>query len=256
MLLAIDIGNTDMVFGIHDGSRWIHQFRHPTSGYSFLEQSLVQEAAQRGFDWAEMDVCILSSVVPGVTPSVERLLGRLLPHRPMLLGPRMYRKLPVKINNPEEIGSDLVANSFAAFDLVKGPCIVVDFGTALTFSTINGKGEIDGVAIAPGLKTAMKSLFMNAAQLPEVPLEWPNSAIGKGTAHALQAGILLGYVGLVRELIAKIKEEMGMPDMAVVATGGLSEVLPPLKKDFSIIDRMLTLDGLRILAQYQSSQSD
>lgn len=197
----------------------------------------------------------MSSVVPGVTPSVERLISRLLGRKIQVMNPRFYEGLPVKIHNPEEIGSDLVANSFAAFHLLRRSCIVVDFGTALTFTTIRDNGEIQGVAIAPGLKTAMKSLFMNAAQLPEVPLELPQSAIGKGTAHALQAGILLGYVGLVRELIRQIKTELMDPDMPVIATGGLSEVLPPLRKDFSLVDRNLTLDGLRILAAYQSSQS-
>lgn len=253
MLLAVDIGNTDMVFGMHDGSVWVHQFRHPTSRYSLLEQQLHQE--MRHLSWETLDPVIISSVVPGVTPTVARVFTRLLGRAPLVMGPGLYPHLTVTVMNAEEIGSDLVANSLAAYERLRRSVIIVDFGTALTFTTVDHKGVIQGVAIAPGLKTAVTSLFMNAAQLPEVPLELPESAIGKGTAHALQAGILLGYVGLVRELIGHIRREMQDPDLPVVATGGLSEVLPTLQRDFHTVDRNLTLEGLRLAAyQAQSAQ--
>ncbi|MEL7343098.1 MAG: type III pantothenate kinase, partial [Bacteroidota bacterium] len=219
MILTVDIGNTDMVFGVASGGDWIHQFRHPTREYANLNQHLVDEFRIMNVEFEEIRRAILSSVVPGDSPVVERLLRDHLGERLEVLGPGLYERLPVKVLNPFEIGADLVANSIAAFSLVRQACIVVDFGTALTFSTINESGEIEGVAIAPGLKTAMKSLFMNAAQLPEVPLDWPDSAIGKGTAHALQAGILKGYVGLVRELIHQIRLEKKKSEMPVIATG-------------------------------------
>ena len=256
MLLAVDIGNSDLVFGLYAKGHWIHQFRHPTSRYSLLNNTLTEEGNRREINWQDIDSCVISSVVPGVTPSVERLLAGLLPVQPLVLGPAFFRSLPVNVSNPEEIGSDLVANSFAAFDRIKAACIIVDFGTALTFTTVNDQGEIIGVAIAPGLKTAMKSLFMNAAQLPEVPLTWPGSAIGKGTAHALQAGILMGYVGLVRELIHQIRSELNAPELPVVATGGLAYILPPLQEEFTFIDQLLTLDGLRLLSQFHWPPSD
>ncbi len=255
MFLAVDIGNSDLVFGLYAEGQWVHQFRHPTSRYSLLNSTLAEEGEHR-IDWKVIDSCVISSVVPGVTPFVERLLASMLPVQPLILGPAFFRSLPVKVTNPEEIGSDLVANSFAAFDRIKSACIIVDFGTALTFTTVNDLGEIIGVAIAPGLKTAMKSLFMNAAQLPEVPLEWPGSAIGKGTAHALQAGILMGYVGLVRELIHQIKAEMHAPGLPVVATGGLAFILPPLQSEFAFVDQLLTLDGIRLLSQFHWPLSD
>lgn len=237
-----------MVFGVASGEDWIHQFRHPTREYANLHQHLDAEFRIMNLEFSDIHHAVLSSVVPGVSPVVERLLRQYLGERLEVLGPELYQRLPVKVLNPYEIGSDLVANSIAAFSLTQKACIVVDFGTALTVSTINQSGEIEGVAIAPGLKTAMKSLFMNAAQLPEVPLDWPDSAIGKGTAHALQAGILKGYVGLVRELIYQIRTEKNLPDMPVIATGGLSETLPPLKEDFELIDRNLTLEGLRLIS--------
>lgn len=255
MVLVIDIGNTDIVLGFFRGDECVHLFRHATGEYASLREHLGIELASIHLTAVDISVAVLSSVVPGVTPSVIKQLADEYRKKLLVLGPELYRKLPVKVHNPDEIGSDLVANSIAAFDLLKTGCIVVDFGTALTVTTVNDHGEIEGVAIAPGLQTAMKSLFMNTAQLPEVPLIWPESAIGKGTEHALQAGILRGYAGLVRELIRSIREEKGNPDLPAIATGGLSEVIPPLRSDFLLIDRSLTLKGLRLIAEIYSTQS-
>lgn len=256
MVLVIDIGNSDIVLGFFQDKECIHLFRHPTVEYADLYKHLEIEQLQAiGVSIQDVSIAVLSSVVPGVTPSAIRQLYGVLGKKLLVFGPKLFRSLPVKVHNPDEIGSDLVANSIAAFDILQSGGIVVDFGTALTVTTINDKGEIEGVAIAPGLKTAMKSLFMNTAQLPEVPLEWPESAIGKGTAHALQAGILRGYVGLVRELIRSIREEKGNPNLPAIATGGLSEVIPTLKNDFLLIDKALTLKGLRLIGEIYSTQS-
>ena len=256
MILAVDIGNTDMVFGVYSDTEWIHQFRHPTREYANLDGHLADQMRVMNIDFSDIDMAVLSSVVPGASPVVQRLLHHHLGDRLKVMGPDLYALFPFAVSNPYEIGADLVANSIAAFSQLRTACIVVDFGTALTFSTINSRGEIEGVAIAPGLKTAMKSLFMNAAQLPEVPLDWPDSVIGKGTAHALQAGILKGYVGLVRELIHQIRVEKNNQHLPVIATGGLSEILPPLNNDFLTIDRNLTLEGLKWVAEFiQSNHS-
>lgn len=255
MIFVIDIGNTDIVFGFFEGKECVHQFRHPTVEYENLYRYFSVELQSIGLNTSDISIVVLSSVVPDVTPSAVRQLTADFENKLLVLGPELFRILPVKVHNPDEIGSDLVANSIAAFDLLETECIVVDFGTALTITTINDVGEIEGVAIAPGLKTAMKSLFMSTAQLPEVPLVWPESAIGKGTVHALQAGILRGYVGLVRELIRSIREEKGNADLRAIATGGLSEVIPPLKNDFFLIDRSLTLHGLRLIGEHYSIQS-
>ncbi len=256
MILVIDIGNSDIVLGFFQDEVCVHSFRHPTVEYADLYKHLEKVQLQSiGVSIDNVSIAVLSSVVPGVTPSAIRQLSAVFGKKLLVFGPKLFRSLPVKVHNPDEIGSDLVANSIAAFDVLKSEGIVVDFGTALTVTTINAKGEIEGVAIAPGLKTAMKSLFMNTAQLPEVPLEWPASAIGKGTAHALQAGILRGYVGLVRELIRSIREEKGNPNLPAIATGGLSEVIPPLRDDFILIDKSLTLKGLRIIGEFYSAQS-
>jgi type III pantothenate kinase len=144
-----------------------------------------------------------------------------------------------------------VANAVAAWARFRSATIVVDFGTALTFTTINQQGTVLGVAIAPGLKTAVRALSSNTAKLPFVPLELPESAIGKDTVHAIQAGILLGYTHMVEGMIARIKKELG-GEVKVIATGGLSSILHNLAEDFDIIDRTLTLDGMRLIYEAKS----
>jgi type III pantothenate kinase len=249
MLLAIDIGNTDIVFGLHDGQRWLTPFRIPTH-YSprpadyearlrllFLEQGLAIDAVRR---------VILSSVVPGETALIRTMATDLFGQPPLLLGPDVYPHLGLEMASPREIGTDLVANAFYAWTTYQRPCIVVDFGTALTFTVVT-EARILGVSIAPGLKTAVRSLFTNTAQLPEVPLELPQSAIGRNTTHAIQAGILWGYVGLVREMLTQMQAEVG--PCRVLATGGLSSILPPLHELFDEVDVNLTLNGLRLISE-------
>lgn len=161
--------------------------------------------------------------------------------------------MKIGINNPHEIGTDLVANAVAAvYRFPNNHCIVVDFGTALTFTTISKNKEILGVAISLGLQTAVRALSQNTAKLPEVPLELPASPIGKNTTHAIQAGVLLGYVGAVPFILQQIENELG-EKCKVIATGGLSSILTPLKNYFDQIDMLLTLDGLRIIGENVNS---
>jgi type III pantothenate kinase len=152
------------------------------------------------------------------------------------------------IRQAAEIGTDLVANAQAAYAHFHGACIAIDFGTALTFTAIDAAGGIVGVSIAPGLRSAMRALFQNTAQLPDVPLVYPASAIGKDTEHAIQAGVLIGYMGLVKEILTQMKAELG-GEVQTVATGGLVRVLPPIQKLVDHVDPFLTLDGLCLLAQ-------
>jgi type III pantothenate kinase len=251
MLLAIDIGNTDIVFGIHNSVSWIHQFRissslsHRSSDYEaqlrirFLENSL---------KISDIDKAIISCVVPDQKAILKEMVQQMFGLDPVMVGVEIYDKLKMQIPSPYEIGTDLVCNAVYAYYTHKRNCIIVDFGTALTYTVVSKKGEIIGVSIAPGLKTAVKALFSNTAQLPEVPLQMPDSAIGKNTVHAIQAGVLWGYVGMVREMIAQIKKEVGQ-DCMVLATGGLSSILTPLQEEFNEVDKALTLNGLRIISE-------
>ncbi len=253
MILAIDIGNTDIVFAIHKNKDWIFKWRTPSDrnqtseSYSF---GLANELLEKGIVVDEIEGVVLCSVVPELTPVIQELSEKLFGESPLTIDSSIYPGLPVSTQNPEEIGTDLMANALAAYHRFKTACIVVDFGTALTFTSLNDKGEIQGVAIAPGLKTAMRTLAGNTAQLPEIPLELPDSVLGKDTIHAMQAGILSGYVGLVNHLLNETQKALG-GKCKIIATGGLSFVLKPLHHRFDAIDVMLTLEGIRLIWQYR-----
>lgn len=249
MLLAVDIGNSNIVFSLHDGKVWLMEYRVPThtkNGFDRIMHwnMLIEEVGEERRN--AIEGVILSSVVPNLTQPIAGLVQSFLKIKPIIVGRLLYGKLPISITNEEEIGTDLVANAVAAHHRYEGYKIVVDFGTALTFTTINDEGKLLGVAIAPGLKTALNALFQNAAQLPEVPIKVPDSVIGLDTFHALQSGVLLGYVGLVTYIIECTLKEVGKP-CKVIATGGLSFVLGEKIGLFDVIDRYLTLDGLRLI---------
>jgi len=252
MLLVFDIGNSDITIGLWHEEQWLHVWRTPSRTDQpelfygikirdfFLEAHLATE---------EVHAIVISSVVPGLTPTIQAVVATIFSPPPLMIGPAVYQKLPITVLNPYEIGADLVANAVAAFDRYRQQCIVVDFGTALTFTTLSSSGVILGVSMVPGLRTAVRSLGQFTAKLFDVPLEMPTSALGTNTVTAIQSGILNGYEGLVRGVVAKIKAELS-GECLVVATGGLSSVIQPLKDLFYEIEPLMTLDGLRIIHQW------
>lgn len=252
MLLAIDIGNSDITLGLWKDQQWKFVWRIATKPdlselyYGIKIRDYFFESATES---NQVRSVVVSSVVPVLTEKIRNVVRTLFEKEPILLGPQMYDKLPLGILNPYEIGSDLVSNAAAAYFEHKKNCIVVDFGTALTFTTISGEGIILGVSIAPGLKTAIKSLSQNTAKLFDVPLETPPSSLGKNTVTAIQSGIMIGYEGLVRNMVAKIKAELNT-DCVVIATGGLSSKIISLNDLFHSIEPHLTLDGLRRIGEW------
>ncbi len=256
MLLAVDIGNSNVVIGGWKGERWNPLWRLATQrtedALLFYESSIQDLLLENGLRPNHISSMVLSSVVPELTPVMGRLLTSLFNRQPLLVDNTLLPRLQIQVDNPNEIGADLLANAVAAYHTYRRDLIIVDFGTALTFTTVNSKGKVLGVSIAPGLKTAMQSLFANTAQLPEVPLEVPSSALGRNTQHAIQSGVLLGYIGLVRHLLNEIKREAG-PGFSAIATGGLVQVLHPLHEAFLDIAPTLTLDGLRLIHQQLAS---
>lgn len=252
MTLAVDIGNSNVTVGLARGTEWLKVWRFPTltdqDALLFYEVQLSNQFLEAGIQPRDVRQAVISCVVPALkdtwTTAVHQLTGR----DPVIVGPGIYPQLGMGIQRPDEIGADLVANAFAAYRLYQRDCIVVDFGTALTFTCITGDGNVLGVSIAPGLKTAIKALFANTAQLPEVSLELPASVVGKDTVHAIRSGVLIGYVGLVGHMLAMIRAELGNHYIAV-ATGGLSSILHPLKDAFEAVDPNLTLTGLRLIGE-------
>lgn len=254
MIFVIDIGNTNATLGIFSGKKLIHSFRIPSKrdeNFVFFESHIRNYFLENNIRFSAIKKVVLSSVVPILTPIYKEIILRNFDSEPIIVNAHIFPKLKVVIDNPDEIGSDLVANAVAAFTKYKRNCVVVDFGTALTFTTISAEGKILGVSIAPGLRTAVKALFSNTAQLPDVPLELPDSVIGKNTIHAIQAGILWGYEGMVRSMIRKIRRELD-GDCIAIATGGLSKIIPTLKGEFKEININLTMEGLRIIGESHS----
>lgn len=260
LLLAIDIGNTNIVAALFHGDEMIHEWRmysdpkRTSDEYSSTLLSLFRDA---GISQSAITSSVLSSVVPLLTGPFIRLIEKMSSKKPVIVSPALYPSLPITI--PEsavhEIGTDIVCNAVESYMRFKQACIAVDFGTALTFTAIDNNGHILGVSITPGLRTAMNSLFSNTAQLPSVTLEAPESSLGTNTIHAIQSGIVLGYKGLVESLIARIKEDMcavsagiRADDIKVIATGGLNSVLRPITSVFQEIDKQLTMKGLRRIA--------
>jgi len=250
MLLAVNVGNTNIVFGIHDGEHWLRHWRVRTvrdkmpDEYGVLFRDFLREA-DVALD--SLKQVAISSVVPPITDRMEEMLVEQTGVTPLIVSTAVKTGLTFAIDNPAELGADLVADGVAAYDRVRDACIVVDFGTATTFSAVSADATYLGVAIAPGINMAMSALAGGTAQLPQIRLSAPPRPIGTNTVHSIQSGIVLGYVGMVESLIARFREQMGVPAQAL-ATGGLARLIAPLTSCFTATDEWLTLDGIRLIA--------
>ncbi len=256
MLLAIDIGNTNIVFGVYENKTWVNHWRIQTDPlktadeYEVIFRSLLTGGE---IDKNEVKSIIISSVVPSlVRPFEQMLYGIFESARIETVNPSIYGKLPVKILNPFEIGTDLVANAVASYHKYGPLTMVIDFGTALTFTTIGADKTIKGVAIAPGLQTAVSALAGKTAQLPQIHLTPPPSVLGENTIHAIQSGVVFGFTGLVDSIVNRTEQELN-ESLTVVATGGLSSVIAPLTSRIKTIEPMLTLDGLVLISELIST---
>ena len=253
MLLVIDIGNTNVVAGVYKDARLLETLRIQTVSKKTEDEHITvfrAILAERGIDPRSIDRIVISSVVPALTGAIVAMSSRLFHTDPVVLAPSIYPKLPIRVSvAKEEIGTDLVADAVAAYERVKDSCIVVDFGTALTFTCVSREGEIRGVSIAPGLGTAVGALTRDTAQLPNVPLVAPPSIMGQNTVQAIQAGVVLGFTGLVEYLTRRMKDELG-ESTKVLATGGLCRVVAPLTNVFDIVEPELTLDGLARISRF------
>jgi type III pantothenate kinase len=251
MLLAVSVGNSHITFGAHENGAWTRRWRIQTVHAKTSDEYLVilrtlMDAAKIAGD--RVDSAILSSVVPPLTGTMVETIRELTGRLPLVLTPALDIGLRITTENPAEVGSDLVANAVAAFDRFKGNCVVVDFGTALSFTAVAAPGELRGVAIAPGLTSAVESLARNTAQLSTVPLSPPPVTIGRNSTHSIQAGIMFGYVGLVGEIIRRMRAELG-GSAGVAVTGGQSQIMAPILGEKLVHEQWLTLEGLRIIAE-------
>jgi type III pantothenate kinase len=252
VLLAIDIGNTNVNLGTFDyadsagrlAEHWrLSTHREQTSDEVGVTLRALFEQAEIALDRVE-DV-IISSVVPPMLPIWERVSEKLFGRAPLVVGPGIKTGMPVRYENPHEVGADRIVNAVAAFELMGAPVIAVDFGTATTFDCVSDRGEYLGGAIFPGIHVAMEALFSRAAMLHRVELARPRSAIGRTTTQAIRSGMLFGYAGMVDAMVARIRAELG--PARVIATGGLAGRIAGESAAIERVEPFLTLEGLRLL---------
>jgi len=249
MLLAVDIGNTNIALGVFDGKNLIQHWkirsdREKTSDE--YEIILLNLLALAHLEAESVKSFIISSVVPPLTPVFESLSQDLLKIKPLVVGPGLKTGMSILYENPQEVGADRVVASVAAFEKYGGPAIIVDFGTATTFDAISKAGEYMGGAIAPGIQIAAEALYLKTAKLPRIEIKKPKNAVGRTTVTSMQSGLYFGYIGLIANIIKEMSKELG-EDIKITATGSFASQIYPDLESIEYLEPFLVLEGLRII---------
>jgi type III pantothenate kinase len=244
VLLAIDAGNTQTVFGLYDDGRLAEHWRVATEAQRTGDE--LGALVGRFIDLARIEGICLSSTVPTLIREYEVFAERWAKAPLLIMGPGVRTGIPLRYDDPREVGPDRIANAVAAKERYGAPCIVVDFGTSTNFDVVSPEGEYVGGVLAPGIEISMEALFQRAARLVKVDFVAPPSAIGRTTATALQSGLVYGFAGQVDGIVAAIRKELGV-DAGVVATGGLADLIAPHSQTIGSVDSLLTLEGLKIV---------
>jgi type III pantothenate kinase len=249
MLLAIDVGNTQTVVGMFKDGELLEHWRLATerdATADLLAHRLAGLLDLRDLRLRDVDAAIVSSVVPVLGHEFEELSERYLAGGLLMVGPELKIGMPIRVDNPHEVGADRLVNSVAAYDRCGGACIVVDFGTTINFDVVSPKGEFLGGVFAPGVEISIEALAQRAARLFKVELEPPRTVIGKNTAAALQSGVIYGFAGGVDAIVRRLREELG-EEATAIATGGLAGPIVPFCEEIDETDDLLTLRGLRLI---------
>src|SRR6476660_2836960 len=245
MLLAIDVGNTQTVLGLFDGGDLSTQFRVATDRNHTGDELAIM---LRAFvDLATLDGIGLCASVPQLVREYELFAERWAGVELLVLGPGVSTGVPIRYDDPREVGPDRIANAVAARELYGTPCVVVDFGTSTNFDVVSAAGEFAGGVLAPGIEISMDALFARASRLPRVPFVAPERVISQTTVAALQSGLVYGFAGQVDAIVERITAELGVEGVPVVATGGLSDLIAPHSHTITAVDQELTLQGLRLV---------
>jgi type III pantothenate kinase len=249
VLLTVDVGNTQTHFGTWTDGTLVEHWRFATVRDSTADElgaALRNLLELRGVGLADLTASIVSSTVPQLAPEWEEMGRRYLGHDMKVVGPGLKTGMPIRIDNPRELGADRLVNAVAAHERLGGPCISVDFGTAITYDVVSGAGEYLGGIISPGVEISMDALTERGAKLPKIDLIEPRSLIGKGTVDAIRSGIVYGFAGQVDGIIGRLRGELGAATQTI-ATGGLAEHIVPFTNCIDHVDDLLTLKGLRII---------
>jgi type III pantothenate kinase len=251
VLLAIDVGNTQSHVGLFRQDELLADWRFHTARTATADElALVLSAILRLRDLTlrDVDAAMISCVVPSLAQEYDKMLLRYLDGKGALVGPALKTGMPIRIDNPRELGADRLANAVAAYDRVGAACIAVDFGTAVNYDVVSAEGEYLGGVIAPGIEISLEALSQRAAALPRVPLAAPRAAVGRGTVEAIQSGVVFGYAGQVDGLVVRLREELG-EEATAIATGGFAGVIVTHCEQVDEVDDLLTLRGLQIIWQ-------
>lgn len=250
MLLVVDVGNTQTHFGAYSPEgELVEHWRFATVRTSTADEigaALRNLLELRGVGLADLKASIVSSTVPRLEPEWVVMAQRYLGHEMLAVGPGIKTGMPIRIDNPRELGADRLVNAVAAFEKLGGPCISVDFGTAVNFDVVSDEGDYLGGVLMPGVEISLDALTSRGAKLPRIDLVAPRRAIGKGTVDAIRAGVVFGYASAVDGLIGRIHDELEA-DAPVIATGGLAGTIVPFCESIDEQDDLLTLEGLRLL---------
>jgi type III pantothenate kinase len=249
MLLAVDVGNTQTHFGTFRNRELIEHWRFATVRSSTADElgaALRNLLALRGLSFADIDASIVSSTVPQLRPEWTAMAQRYLGHEMPVVGPGLRTGMPIRMDNPREVGADRLVNAVAAYERVGGPCVIVDFGTAITYDVVGEAGEYVGGIIAPGVEISMEALTSRAAAIPKIDLTPPRALIGKSTVEAIRSGVIYGFAAQVDGVLARLRAELG-EDTAAIATGGLAGAIVPFCEQIDDVDPLLTLTGLRLI---------
>lgn len=253
LLLVIDVGNTNITFGLFDGDKLDHQWRIASSKSKTSDEfGIEMEQILEHFHYHREMISgiIIGSVVPDLMHTLSAMCRRFLKLEPIIVGDGTRTGMAIRLDNPKEVGADRIVNAVAGFEKYGGPLIIVDIGTAITHDVISASGEYLGGAISPGIGIAAEALFLKTAKLPKIQLETPKHAIGRNTVEALQAGLVNGFIGLIDSNIEAIVKElnaMGQPHPTIVATGGFSLLLAQHSRYIDLVDKDITLNGLRLV---------
>ncbi|MCM3620592.1 type III pantothenate kinase [Sutcliffiella horikoshii] len=249
MLFVLDVGNTNTVIGVYDGEELKHHWRVETSRnktedeFGMIFKSLLEHV---GLSFKDFEGIIISSVVPPIMFSLERMCQKYFHLKPLIVGPGIKTGLNIKYENPREVGADRIVNAVAGIHLYGSPLVIVDFGTATTYCYINEHKQYMGGAIAPGISISTEALYSRASKLPRIEIARPDDVIGKNTVSAMQAGILFGYVGQVEGIVNRMKKQSDVTPK-VIATGGLAALIGNESDVIDVVDPFLTLKGLHLI---------
>ena len=250
MLLTVDVGNTNITFGLFKGAELKYSFRMMTKQprtsdeYGVAVMMLLQ---QMDVKKEEVEGIIIASVVPDLMHSLVGGLERFVGKKPLIVGPGVKTGIKIVTENPREIGADRIVDAVGAYEKYGGPVLVMDFGTATTYDLISASGEFLAGITAPGIRISAKALWQDTAKLPEIEIKKPASILAQNTVTSMQAGLVYGQIGQTEYMVKKVKEESGLADLKVVATGGLGSIIADETDCIEVYDRMLTLDGLRLI---------